>query len=411
MSADYSLHTLKNGLRVVHKRVAGTRLVHCGFIIGAGSRNDGKHPGLAHCLEHMLFKGTGKRKTVHILNHLEVVGGEMNAFTTKELTAIYATVQNTHFARAVDILSDVTFHSIIPEAELEKEKKVIADEINMYLDTPEENIYDEFQEQVFRQHPIAHNILGNKDSVHNIQRKHIETFVHKHYSPANMVFVVVGNISLNRVLYQAEKYTSHIAAGSGYHPQQPETYTYNPLSITTETDFAGAYTIMGMPAYEESHAKRWPMLLLNNLLGGPGMNSRLNLAIREKYGYTYQIESGYQSYSDAGMFHCYLSCDNRYLRKSTDLILKELDLLKNKKLGTLQLSRAKNQFMGQMVMAEENRSGLLVHLGKGVLRHGRALSLKEVLDKIDAITAEELQETAQEIFNSSQFSYLTYVPA
>jgi predicted Zn-dependent peptidase len=204
---DYTLHTLSSGMRLAHKRVAGTRLVHCGFIIGAGSRNDGEHPGLAHCLEHMLFKGTHRRKTIHVLNALEVVGGEMNAFTTKELTAIYATVQAPHYARAVDILCDVTFNSNIPEAELTKEKKVIADEISMYLDTPDENIYDEFQEQVFGSHPLAHNILGSIDSLKGIGRKDILHFTEKNYTTENMVFVVVGNISSERIPSWAYRHT------------------------------------------------------------------------------------------------------------------------------------------------------------------------------------------------------------
>ena len=411
MSAeDYTLHTLSNGLRIAHKRVTGTRLVHCGFIIGTGSRNDGKHPGLAHCLEHMLFKGTEKRRTIHVLNHLEVVGGEMNAFTTKELTAIYATVQATHYQRAVDILTDVTFRSSIPEQELTKEKKVIADEINMYLDTPEENIYDEFQEQIFGQHPIGHNILGNTDSLETISRRDILAFIHEHYRPANMVFVVVGNISLSRALAQAEKFAGHLPSSGGYKPITAHNVSYSPLSVVTETDFTSGYTIMGIPAFPEEHPKRWPLLLLNNLLGGPGLNSRLNLAIREKYGYTYHIESGYQAYSDTGLFHCYLSCEKKYLQRSTDLILKELKLLKTRKLGNLQLSRAKNQFMGQIVMADENRSSLLVHIGKGILRHGRAKSLQEVLALIAAVDANDLIDVANEVFREDHFSYLTYLP-
>lgn len=408
---DYSLHTLSNGLRVAYKRVTGTRLVHCGYIIGAGSRDDGKHPGLAHCLEHMLFKGTQRRRTIHVLNHLEVVGGEMNAFTTKELTAIYATVQAAHYGRAVDILSDVTFHSSIPEAELVKEKKVIADEINMYQDTPEENIYDEFQEQVFGTHPIAHNILGTPDSLNGIGREDINAFIRQHYAPSNMVFVVIGNIGLSRALLHAEKFAGHIPATRAYQPPSAQETVYSPLSVVEETDFTSAYTILGMPAYAENHPKRWTLLLLNNLLGGPGLNSRLNLAIREKYGYTYQIESGYQAYSDTGMFHCYLSCEKKYLQRSTDLILRELDKLKHQQLGSLQLSRARNQFMGQIVMSDENRSGLLVHIGKGILRHGRAQSLQEVLKHIEQVTARDLIEVANEVFDYSRYSYLSYVPA
>jgi predicted Zn-dependent peptidase len=406
---DYSLHVLPNGLRVAYKKVSGTRLVHCGYIIGAGSRNDGDHPGLAHCLEHMLFKGTTKRRTIHVLNHLEVVGGEMNAFTTKELTAIYATVQSGHYGRATDILNDVTWRSNIPEAELVKEKKVIADEINMYLDTPEENIFDEFQEQLFGKHPLAHNILGTEESVKGLERQHILDFTHTHYHSGNLVYVVVGNISLSRALLHAEKYSEGLRIGKTEVPAK-STPKYSPQSITKDTDFTQAYAIMGLPAYAENHPKRWTMLMLNNLLGGPGMNSRLNLAIREKYGYTYHIESGYQSYYDSGMFHCYLSAEQKYIERSCRLIERELEKLKKVKLGTLQLSRARNQFMGQIVMADENRSGLLVHIGKGILRHGRAISLKEVLDNISAVRAEDLMEVANEIFDLPNMSYLTYLP-
>ncbi|MEK0420415.1 MAG: insulinase family protein [Bacteroidetes bacterium] len=407
---DYTLHTLSSGMRLAHKRVAGTRLVHCGFVIGAGSRNDGENPGLAHCLEHMLFKGTNRRKTVHVLNYLEVVGGEMNAFTTKELTAIYATVQARHYGRATDILCDVTFNSNIPQTELDKEKKVIADEISMYLDTPDENIYDEFQEQVFGAHPLAHNILGSIDSLKNISRKDILQFTEKHYTPENMVFVVVGNISAEKAIYYAERFMPDLS-NRNWEAKQNHHFSYKPSSALEKTDFSGAYTIMGIPAYPEKHPKRWPLLLLNNLLGGPGLNSRLNLGIREKYGYTYHVESGYQSYQDAGLFHCYLSCDARYVHKSTALIQKELKKLREVKLGVRQLSSARKQFQGQIVMADENRSSLLVHIGKGILRHGRAETLPEVLQRIEKITASDILEVANEILQENRFSYRTFLPS
>lgn len=407
---DYSLHTLSNGLRIAYKRVNGTRLVNCGYIIHAGSRNDGNLPGLAHCLEHMVFKGTQKRKTIHVLNHLEVVGGEMNAFTTKEITAVYATVQNTHFGRAADILSDVVLNSTIPQQELLKEKKVIADEINMYLDTPEENIYDEFHELVFRSHPLAHNILGSVDSLNKIDRSDILHFTGHFYQPENMVFAVVGNIGLKRVLAALEKNAVFSLRPDRKAKATKASFDYSPTALTKETDFIQAYTIMGMPAYEQSNPAKWKMLLLNNLLGGPGLNSRLNLAIREKYGFTYHVESGYQSYSDAGLFHCYLSSEKKYIQRSADLVLKELKKLREQKLGTLQLSKFKNQFMGQMVMADENRSGLMVHLGKGLLTEGYAISLNEVLEEIKRITASDILEVANDIFKPEKFSYLTYYP-
>ena len=205
-SEQYQLITLPNGLRVVHQRVKGTQLVHAGFTIQAGSKNDGPHPGLAHCLEHMLFKGTTHRKTIHVLNHLEVVGGELNAYTTKEITTIYGTTQSKHLSRLTDILCDVVFRSTFPAVELEKEKKVIVDEINMYLDTPEENIFDEFQERIFEGHPLAHNILGTADSVNLIQQSDLQRFVEAHYRFDNMVFSVVGNVSIERVLLALDRF-------------------------------------------------------------------------------------------------------------------------------------------------------------------------------------------------------------
>lgn len=412
MSSGHSVIRLSNGIRVVHKRVSGTRLVHCGYIIRAGSRNDENHPGIAHCLEHMVFKGTEKRRTIHVLNHLEVVGGEMNAFTTKEYTAVYATVQQKDFSRAADILSDVVFHSQIPETELIKEKKVIAEEIRMYQDTPEENIYDEFQEMMFEGHPLAHNILGTEESISSISREDILSFTSRWYRPEHLVFSVVGNISLNRVVATLEKFTADCqftpekklkskALGAIKFPVQ---------STVKETDFIQAYSILGGPAYEENHPAKWKLLMLNNLLGGPGLNSRLNLAIREKYGFTYHIESGYQAFSDAGMFHCYLSCETKYAERSRELVLKELKKLRNQKLGVLQFGRYKNQFCGQMVMSDENRSGLMIHMGRSLLNEGHIVELSEILDKISVITASDILETANQIFDESKFSYLTYLP-
>ncbi len=408
---EYTLHTMPNGMQIAHKRVAATRLVHCGFIIKAGSRNDGDHPGIAHCLEHMVFKGTQKRKTIHVLNHLEVVGGEMNAFTTKEHTAIYATVQTTHYSRAVDILTDVVFNSSVPDAELLKEKKVITEEINMYLDTPEENIYDEFQEMVFKGHPLAHNILGTAESLQKIEKRDILDFISNWYQPNNLIFVVVGNISWSRALAAYEKFTGSMQFKiESKKTSNLQLFDYSPLSVVKETDYVQAYSILGAPAYKDNDPKKWKLLLLNNLLGGPGLNSRLNLAIREKYGFTYNVESGYQTFSDTGMFHCYLGSEKKYIEKSTELVLKELKKLRENQLGTLQLSRFKNQFSGQMVMADESRSGLMVHIGRGILTNGTVLGLKDILQKIQAITSNDLLETANEIFDVKNFSYLTYLP-
>ncbi len=422
-SSEYQLYTLNNGLRVAHLKTPSTLLVHCGFVILAGSRNDEEIPGVAHFLEHMFFKGTQRRKTIHVLNHLEVVGGELNAFTTKEITTLYATVQKKHFSRAVDILCDITLNSSFPEQEIIKEKIVIKDEINMYLDTPEENIYDEFQELIYGNHPLAHNILGSSTSIDLVNKEALQNFISKNYQPQNMVFVVVGNLSSERVLSTLNKYLppsigvepisskfSDLMSTKLNSASNIQLPIYTPFHERKVSDFSQAYGIMGIPTYEETHAKRFELLLLNNLLGGPGMNSRLNLAIREKYGYTYHIESGYQAFSDSGLFHCYLSCEEKYLNKSIELIQKELRKLKEQKLGKLQLSQAKNQLIGQLVIANETRSGLLVHIGKGILKFGRARTMKETIQSIEKITAESLQDTANEVFDIQNFSHLHYIP-
>ncbi len=406
----YQLYTLDNGLRVAHVKTPSSALVHCGFVIHAGSRNDGEHYGIAHCLEHMFFKGTQKRKTYHVLNHLEVVGGELNAFTTKEITTLYATVQRTHFKRAVDILCDVAFRSVFPENELKKERLVIADEIQMYRDTPEENIYDEFQELLFENHPLAHNILGDTDSLDKIKRDDLLNFTQTNYHPENMVFVVVGSISAERVLQTLNLYAQVNFTNKTHLVHNTHRWNYKPFRTVKESDFGQAYAILGLPAYSETHPKRFALMLLNNLLGGPGMNSRLNLSIREKYGYAYNIESGYQPYSDAGMFHCYISCEEKYMQKSLSLIEKEIKKLKDQKLGKVQLSQAKNQLCGQLLMANENRNGLLIHIGKGILKYGRAKHIEETIAEIKKLTAEDLLDAANESFDFNSFSYLNYVP-
>ena len=410
-SEQNQLITLPNGLRVVHQRVKGTQLVHAGFTIQAGSKNDGPHPGLAHCLEHMLFKGTTHRKTIHVLNHLEVVGGELNAYTTKEITTIYGTTQSKHLSRLTDILCDVVFRSTFPAVELEKEKKVIVDEINMYLDTPEENIFDEFQERIFEGHPLAHNILGTADSVNLIQQSDLQRFVEAHYRFDNMVFSVVGNVSIERVLLALDRFLPKVEWNS---TKVDETHSaFKPLQPFHEiknTDFNQAYAILGSLAYEMDHPNRWKLLLMNNFFGGPVLNSRLNLAIREKYGYTYNVESGYSAFAETGLFHCFVGSEPKYIERSVELIFKELKKLRTQSLGSLQLSRAKNQYAGQLILSNENRSGLMMHLGQSVLRKGKANSIEHAIESIRKVTVSDVLEVANELMAEDNFSRLYYVP-
>ncbi len=408
----YSILQHESGLRVVHLRIPGSRLVHAGFMIDTGSCHDREHPGLAHALEHMMFKGTNRRKAFHVISSLEVVGGELNAYTTKDMTAVYASTESRHLQKAVDVLSDIVFNSSLPENELIKEKKVITDEINMYLDSPEENIYDEFQEKVFGDHPLAHNILGTRESVERISCQDLKDFVGQHYHIENMVFSVVGNVSEARVLQALDKYLKRYEVRKGrFQPKPVLPFSdYKPFQERQESDFMQAYAIIGSPAYGETHPKRYSLLLLNNLLGGPGMNSRLNLAIREKHGYTYHVESGYQSFKEEGLFHCYFSCELKYLEKSLALMFKEWKRLQDEPMGARQLSQAKSQYIGQMVMSNENGNALMLHLGKGVLRHGTATTLQQAIERIKAVQAEDIMAVAQELLQPERQSQLLYIP-
>lgn len=406
---DYELLTLDNGLRVAVKNISSTKVVHCGFVINAGSRNDNVN-GAAHCLEHMFFKGTEKRNNLKVLNYLEEVGGELNAFTTKEYTALYASVLDIHYKKAIDILCDVTCNSTFPENELKKERKVILEEISMYQDTPEENIYDEFQEALYAGHPLAHNILGDSKSVANIGRNDLLDFFKNNYYFSNMVFVAVGNVTLSQTVKLLEKYLAETTvSNTGIAKiKDKKIKTLKPFSKKVETDFAQGHLLMGCSAYHETHPLRWPLLLVNNYLGGPGMNSVLNIVIREKHGMAYQVESGYQAYSDTGMFHCYLGCEKKNIEKATGLIQTEIMKLGNTLLKPREINRAKTQFTGQIAMADENRSGVMVHIGKGLLKNGYALSLDQTLEKINNITTDQVQQAITEILNPENFSVMMY---
>jgi predicted Zn-dependent peptidase len=405
---DYILHTLDNGLKIVYKHTPLSAVTHVGFTIDAGSRDDDHLPGIAHCFEHMLFKGTIKRKAYHIINRLEIVGGEMNAFTTKEITVLYASVTNFYAQRALELLVDLTFNSTFPEKELNKEKKVIAEEINMYLDTPEENIYDEFQEMVFEGHPLAPNILGTPESLNKITSDDLRLFYENYYHLKNVVLSICSPLPFKKFIKWAEKCV----------PAEKKSFTeikrasfklYVPKSLEKSTDHIQCHAILGNVCYPYSDKKRLPMLLLNNILGGPGMNSRLNLSVREKYGYTYNVESGYTAFKDTGLFHCYLSTEKKNLKKAVQLVKKEMQKLCEQTLSKIQLEQAKRQFNGQLSMSEENKLNIMLMLGKNTAQNYPIESLEEVIHKINEISALELQGIAKEIFDVNKLSYLAYV--
>ena len=405
---DHQIHTLDNGLRIIYKESPHSAVTHIGFNIYAGSRDDGTLPGTAHCFEHMLFKGTGKRSSWHIINRLETVGGEMNAFTTKEITVLYASVISDYAERALELLSDLTFNSTFPEKELEKEKKVIAEEINMYLDTPEENIFDEFQEMVFSGHSLAPNILGTPETLNRIASSDLLDFYHRLYHPRNIVLSISSGLPLRKFIRWAEKHCKPTHK-SFTTPLRPSFKIYSAKSEEKSTEHVQCHAILGNICYPHGHEKRLPMLLLNNLLGGPGMNSRLNLSVREKYGYTYNIESGYTGFNDTGLFHCYLSTEKKNLSRAVELVKRELKKLKDIPLSNMQLHHAKTQFNGQIALSEENRLNVMLMLGKNLVQDFSMETLPEVIHKIERITAAELQDIANEIFDFNHISYLAYI--
>jgi len=405
---EFEVFELSNGIRVVHKAI-DRPVAHCGLHIAAGSRDELEpEEGLTHYIEHCLFKGTQKRKAFHLLSRMEDVGGELNAYTTKEETVIYTSFLAGDYPRAVELISDIAFRSTFPEKEIQKEKEVIIDEINSYLDTPSESIFDDFEAQVFAGHPLGRNILGTEASVKSFQRDNVLQFIQRNYGYNRMVFSSVGKISSARLKKILEKELQNqlnfkerqMISPNGYHPQK----------VTVQRPGFQSHAILGGRAYPANYKKARVLMLLNNLLGGPGMNSRLNLNIREKFGFTYHIESFYNPYSDTGLFGIYLGTDPGTMDKALKLVEKELKKLREQKLGILQLSKAKRQLLGQVAMAQENNNSLMLGYGKSLLTFDKIDTFETIRQKIESISAEDLLEVANEILDTQILSSLIYKP-
>lgn len=407
---EYNFLELKNGIRIIHKSVK-SEVAHCGFIVKTGSRDENTvENGITHFIEHAIFKGTKKRKAYHILNRIDNVGGEINAFTTKEKTSIYASFTKQHFERALELLTDILFNSTYPENELKKEKDVIIDEINSYLDSPYEQIYDDFEDLIFKDHPLGMNILGTVDSVKKIDRKKILNFIKENYLTNQIVFSIVGDISFKKIEKLCTKYLSEI-------PEKTSTKkriifeNYQIIQKEIKKDVYQTHCIMGNLAYGAHHKSKSGFILLNNILGGPAMNSRLNMGIREKYGFTYNIESSYTVFSDIGLFYIYLGTDQKHINKSIKLVHRELKILREKKLSSSQLQKAKQQIIGQITLSEENNCNVMLGMGKSMLLYNKVDDLKVTYNKITAITQKELQDIANEIFDEKQLSSLIFSPS
>jgi predicted Zn-dependent peptidase len=406
---DYQVHTLPNGIRILLKHSPST-ITHCCFVLNAGSRDEQPgQEGLAHFIEHLLFKETEKRSTSQILNRLEVVGADLNAYTTKEYTCIHASLLKEHLERTMDLFEDILFHSTFPEEEMEKERGVILDEIASYLDQPEEAIQDDFEGLLFKGHPIGENILGTPETVAKLNINDIKAFTAAANNTSEMVFAVFGDYDLKKIIKQGEKYFGGVAANSA--KKNRITPVHNTGSIhTLNRPISQTHCIIGNQAYASNHKYKNGLLLLNNLLGGMGMSSRLNLEIREKYGIAYTIESNYTTLTDTGIFSIYFGTDTEKSDKALKLVHKELKKLRDNKLGVLQLHQAKQKFIGQIALAEESRMGLIISMAKSLVDFNHADSLEEVFAKINAVTAEDMLAISNEIFDTERMITLMFEP-
>ncbi len=406
---DYQVHQLQNGIRVLHKP-SPSNISHACIIINAGSRDeDQAKDGLAHFIEHLLFKQTEKRNTNQILNRLELVGADLNAYTTKEYTCVHASFLKPHLERSLDLFEDILFHSVFPEEEMNKEKEVILDEISSYQDQPDEAINDDFEDLLFEGHTLGRNILGTPESVKSFKKKDIELFMNSNYRTDEIIIGIFGDYDFKTVTRISERLYGKIPANLPKRVRET-IGSYTPKQSIFCKPINQAHCVIGNRSYSFHHKHRTAFLLLNNLLGGTGMSSRLNLEIREKYGIAYTIESNYTPMSDSGIFSIYFGTDTEKTEKAIKLLEKELKKLRDQKLGPVQLQQAKHKFIGQIALGEENRMGLIISMSKSLLDFNRVDSLEEVFAKINKITAPQLLEIANEMFDPTQLSSLIFNP-
>lgn len=406
---EYNVHTLPNGIRLLHVPSTST-ISHSCIIINSGSRDEkAEQSGLAHFIEHLVFKRTEKRNTNQILNRLESVGADLNAYTTKEYTCIHASFLNPYLDRTLELFNDIVFHSTFPEDELEKEKGVILDEIASYQDQPEEAIYDDFEDLMFAGHPMGRNILGSAESVASLQKSDIKKFIAENYHTDKIVVAVIGNYSLNQVVKVGAKHYSDIP--ENLHKRQRVVPVKLPVFEQVQLrPIAQAHTVLGCQAYSLHDNLKTGLLLLNNHFGGTGMSSVLNLQIREKYGIAYTIESGFSPLTDTGIFTLYFGTDIEKVDKARTLIDKEFRKLREKPLTDIQLQKAKNKFIGQIALGEENRIGLIISMAKSLLEYDRIDDLETVFKKIQSVTTDEAATICTEILDERNLSSLTFYP-
>ena len=425
----YNTYTLDNGLRIIHLP-SDSKVVYCGYQINAGTRDEQPgEEGLAHFCEHVTFKGTERRKAWHILNCLESVGGDLNAYTNKEGTVYYAAILKEHIARAVDLLSDIVFHSVYPQAEIDKEVEVICDEIESYNDSPAELIYDEFENILFKGSPLGHNILGTAEQVRAFKTEDALRFTRKFYRPGNAIFFTYGDIDFKRLVRLLEKasdvkrdlsegrrekreeangLTKHHAQISNFNVQSNDAENIEGQTIVMQKNTHQAHVMTGTRAYDVHDDRRMPLYLLNNILGGPGMNAKLNLALREHNGLVYTVESTMVAYGNTGIWSIYFGCDEHDVKRCLRLVRRELNKLMEKPLSEAQLRAAKKQIKGQIGVACDNRENFALDFGKSFLHYGWEKNVDKLYEQVDEITAEQMQAVAKELFDKNRLTTLIF---
>ena len=455
----YNTYTLDNGLRIIHLP-SDSKVVYCGYQINAGTRNEEPgEEGLAHFCEHVTFKGTERRKAWHILNCLESVGGDLNAYTNKEGTVYYSAILKEHIARAVDLLSDIVFHSVYPQAEIDKEVEVICDEIESYNDSPAELIYDEFENILFKGSPLGHNILGTAEQVRAFKTEDALRFTQKLYRPDNAIFFAYGDIDFKKLVKLIQKAlgecpkgrelacsadcksaetpteeriaektptkeriaeetptgetpTEEMEAGDANHKVQNSKFNVQSKvagqTIVMQKNTHQAHVMIGTRAYDVNDDRRMPLYLLNNMLGGPGMNAKLNLALREHNGLVYTVESTMVAYGDTGTWSIYFGCDEHDVKRCLRLVRKELDKFMQKPLSEAQLKAAKKQIKGQIGVACDNRENFALDFGKSFLHYGWEKNVDRLYEQVDEITAAQIQAVAQELFDKDRLTTLIF---
>jgi predicted Zn-dependent peptidase len=405
---SYETFSLENKLRIIHLQ-SHSPVSYCGFAINTGTRDENPHQsGLAHFIEHMLFKGTQKRKAWHILNRMENVGGELNAYTTKEETFLYAVCLSEDAERAIELLSDLIFHSQFPEIEIEKEREVVIDEINSYRDNPSELIFDEFENLLFQGNEMGHNILGDEAALRTFTQDTCREFTGQFYHPENLIFFFCGQAPAAKILRLAPKYFL-VENNTAFQPRKREIPGIcKPVHEIRDNGLHQSYVIVGGRGYDLYNRNRTGLFLLNNLLGGPGMNSRLNVILRERNGLVYTVDSSLTAYTDSGVFNIYFACDHDSTEKCLHLVYKELKKLRENKLTTSQLNAAIKQLKGQLGIASDQKENRALGMGKSFLHFNRYDTLAEFYKKIDALSSTQLTGIANELWDENQLFQLIF---